>query len=533
MPVADSMKQINFSISKHLPVLFLLLFLSFFAHLGNVPLFDADEGAYSEVTREMVENQDFTTALLNGMPFFHKPPLFYWAQAASIKILGLNEFSMRLPSAIAALLWVSSIFLFARRYYDTRTAWYAALFMGASLLVTLVGRAATPEAMLNLFLTLSLLNIYRFYESGNKRHIYWAFMFAALGVLTKGSIAILLPVAVSLAFFGSNKKWRNLLLLFFNPVGVIVFGLIVIPWYLGEYLLHGEAFLSDILLLSGTEATNTNLLGASLPYYSYLLFIFIGLLPFSGMLIKAVFHCKKLLQDNLMKFAILWFFLAFLLLPFAQPRTVLSITYCFPPLFIIMARVAGIFRQPINIFIWPLLFIATLLLMPYLTPYSTGSLENEFVRNTLTDGVPYFDTFYKVTLGAVVILLAVLTFIKPVPASVKYSILGLLFVSMINFLILPVLGNILQQPIKSAALLAKKEKWGVVKWKISNPSFNVYAEMLTEIRAPLAGDTVLTKSVYLSNGTEHEILFEKHGIILVKYRGNPANKSIRARGFNK
>ena len=518
------MKPKQFSISKHLPVLFLLLFLGFFAHLGHVPLFDADEGVYSEVTREMVANRDFTTAFLNGMPFFHKPPLFYWAQAASIKVLGLNEFGLRLPSAIAALLWTFSIFLFTRRYYDTRTAWHAALFMGASLLITLIGRAATPEALLNLFLSLTLLNIYRFYDTGNRRHIYWTFMFAALGILTKGSIALLLPLAVSLTFFGAKKQWRSLLALFFNPVGMIVFGLILIPWYLGEYLLHGEAFLSDLLLLSRPEDLNAKLIGSSLPYYTYLFFIFIGMLPFSGILFTTILQGRKLLADDLMKFAILWFFLAFLLIPLVQPKTVFALAYCFPPLFIIMARAVEMFRQSFNLFIWPLLFIASLLILPYLSPYILGSVENEFARNIVTGGAAYFDSFYKGTLGAVFLLLAALTFIQPVPAPVKYSVLGLLFVSMINFLILPALGNILQQPIKSAALLAKKDGLRVVKWNIAHPSFNVYAEMLTEVRAPQAGDTVLTNSSRLHDGAEFETLFKKHGIMLIRYPGEAAAK---------
>ena len=55
------------SISVHLPILTLVLFLSFFAHLGSVPLFDAGEGVYSEITREMLVNQDFTTAYLNSL----------------------------------------------------------------------------------------------------------------------------------------------------------------------------------------------------------------------------------------------------------------------------------------------------------------------------------------------------------------------------------------------------------------------------------------------------------------------------------
>ena len=195
------MKSETFSISKYLPFLLLIIFLSFFAHLGNLPLFDADEGAYSEVTREMLINNDFTSGLLNDIPFFHKPPLFFWAQAASIKILGLTEFALRLPAALASFLSTASVFLFTRKFFNTRSAWYASLFMVSSFLFTVTGRAATPESMINLFMILTLFNIYRFYNSGNKRHIYWSFMFAALGVLTKGSLALLIATAVSFVFF--------------------------------------------------------------------------------------------------------------------------------------------------------------------------------------------------------------------------------------------------------------------------------------------------------------------------------------------
>ncbi len=522
------MKPKPFSISKYLPVLFLLVFLSFFAHLGDMPLFDNDEGVYSEVTREMVANQDFTAPLLNGMPFFHKPPLFYWAQAASIKILGLNEFGLRLPSAIAALLWAASIFLFTRRCYDTRTAWHATLFMAGSLLVTIIGRSATPEALFNLFLTLTLLNIYRFYHTGNKRHIYWAFMFTALGVLTKGSIAILLPLAVSVIFFGINKRWRHIMLLFCNPVGLLVFGLIVIPWYLGEFMLHGEAFLSDLLLLHGMQSRSYNFIGATLPYYSFPVLIFLGLLPFSGLFIKGVFHIRKLLSDDLIKFMTIWFLTAFLLLPIIQPKSVFSMAYCFPPLFIIMARFADIQHHAVTLFILPLLFIIILFFAPYAAPYITGSIDNEFAKYAVTDGIVYTDNFYRLTLGALILLLAILPFIKPVPITVKYTVLGLLFVSLINFLILPIMGDILQQPIKSAALLAKKEKYEVITWGMRAPSFNVYAEMLTGEGAPEKGDTVLTKADYLGSDVKYETLFEKNGVMLVRFLQVPGAKPIGA-----
>jgi hypothetical protein len=87
---------------------------------------------------------------------------------------------------------------------------------------------------------------------------------------------------------------------------------------------------------------------------------------------------------------------------------------------------------------------------------------------------------------------------------------------MVHFLALPILGNTLQQPIKSAALLAKKENLTVVTWRDHPPSFNLYAEMLTEQRAPKAGDIILTKTVHLGNNVKYETLYEKHGIILAR-----------------
>lgn len=510
------MKSETFSISKYLPVLLLIIFLSFFAHLGNLPLFDADEGAYCEVTREMLVNNDFTSALLNDIPFFHKPPLFFWAQATSIKILGLTEFALRLPSALAAFLWTASVFLFTRRFFNTRSAWYGSLFMTSSFLVTVTGRAATPESMINLFMTLTLLNIYRFYNSGNKRYIYWSFMFAALGVLTKGTLALLIAAAVSFVFFILKKKWKVMLQLFFNPVGLIVFGLIVIPWYLAQFMLYGEAFLSDLFLLHRTEIYNVNLLGSSLPYTSYPLLLLIGLLPNTAFFIKAIFKIRKLITEDLIQFMVLWFVVTILILPLSQPRSPFYLTYSLPPLFIIMSRVTESFRHPYNLFIWPLALTAFLCIVPDLAPYFISSINNEFIRIAVAEGMVYFDAYYRLTLGAILLLLTTLPLLKTAPDATKHAISGLLFVSIIHFLALPILGSTLQQPIKSAAFQAKNQKMEVISWPDYSPSFNFYSENLTKQRRPESGDIVLSKTVYLGGKNQYETLYEKHGIVLAR-----------------
>jgi hypothetical protein len=156
------------------------------------------------------------------------------------------------------------------------------------------------------------------------------------------------------------------------------------------------------------------------------------------------------------------------------------------------------------------------LLIFYLAPYIAGSIENEVLKNGLANSMIYFDASYHLMLVAVILLLIALPFIKAVPVPLKYGVLGLLFVSMVNFLILPILGNILQQPVKSAGLLAKKQNLNVITWRVQYPSFNVYAEKLTGLRTPDAGDIVLTRSEYLENGDGYKTIFHQHGTALVK-----------------
>src|SRR5271170_8092183 len=69
--------------------------LTFFSHLGNMPLFNPDEGLYAEPAREMLDTGEYITTLLNYAVRFTKPPLIIWAMALSYKILGVNEFAAR------------------------------------------------------------------------------------------------------------------------------------------------------------------------------------------------------------------------------------------------------------------------------------------------------------------------------------------------------------------------------------------------------------------------------------------------------
>ena len=72
------------------------------------PLMHPDEGRYATVAWEMLRSGDWLTPTLDGMPFFHKPPLFYWITAAALWLLGPIEIAARTASLLGASLGATS-----------------------------------------------------------------------------------------------------------------------------------------------------------------------------------------------------------------------------------------------------------------------------------------------------------------------------------------------------------------------------------------------------------------------------------------
>ena len=66
-------------------------------------LAEPDETRYAEIPREMLAARDFVVPRLNGLPYFEKPPLLYWSNAAALRVLGQTPWAARLPTRIAGL----------------------------------------------------------------------------------------------------------------------------------------------------------------------------------------------------------------------------------------------------------------------------------------------------------------------------------------------------------------------------------------------------------------------------------------------
>src|SRR3972149_1300076 len=115
-------------------LLSLLLGALFGFKLGERPVWAADAGRYSEIPREMVASGDYLTPRLNGVKYFENPPLVYWLQSLSIQILGLSEWSLRLWTAIFALIGCLAVYTGGRKLFGRKSGLLASVILATRLL---------------------------------------------------------------------------------------------------------------------------------------------------------------------------------------------------------------------------------------------------------------------------------------------------------------------------------------------------------------------------------------------------------------
>ncbi len=211
----------------------LWLALWLLATIGLRPLMLPDEGRYAGVAFEMLAAGS-ATPLLNGLPYFHKPPLLYWLEGAAMQLLGVNAFAARLGPALMAWVLGAALFLHLRRWHGPAVARTGLLvlatcpffFVGAQYVNHDMGVAACISA--------AVLAFVRALDEGGAPQRRWllaGWAFCALGVLAKGLIGLVLPALIVLPWLFAQRRWRALPGLL-HPLGLAVFAVIALPWLL-------------------------------------------------------------------------------------------------------------------------------------------------------------------------------------------------------------------------------------------------------------------------------------------------------------
>ena len=154
MPGAILSAHLNSAIRNY-ALLFVGSLLFHLAGTWSLPLVDRDEPRFAEASREMIQRGDYVVPYFNNHFRLDKPPLTYWAQAASYRLFGENDFAARFPSAIAAALVALSIFAWGTRVGGQGVGWWAAIVFTLSLQTFLHAKAGVADMWLVLFVTLA------------------------------------------------------------------------------------------------------------------------------------------------------------------------------------------------------------------------------------------------------------------------------------------------------------------------------------------------------------------------------------------
>jgi 4-amino-4-deoxy-L-arabinose transferase-like glycosyltransferase len=223
--------------SLRLAIYAILAAILYLPGLGRPALWEPDEGRYAEIAREIVISGDYVTPRDDFELYFEKPPLVYWANAASIKIFGVNEFAVRLPAALFSIGQVVVTAALAELIFGATAGFFAALALALSPLFFGFARFATLDPALAFFLTAALAAFYvaarddSFSHPSARRWMLLSAAMLALGTLAKGPVALILGGPIALAWLATERRLRQIVQMPLVWCGLIYLA-IVLPWFI-------------------------------------------------------------------------------------------------------------------------------------------------------------------------------------------------------------------------------------------------------------------------------------------------------------
>ncbi|MEX1188404.1 MAG: glycosyltransferase family 39 protein [Bacteroidia bacterium] len=266
-----------------------VLYLPF---LGQAPLFDWDEINFAESAREMLLTGDYFRVQINFQPFWEKPPLFFWLQAASMKAFGVNEYAARFPNAIFGIINLLMLFEIGRKMRSERFGFIMAILMGGSFLPHVYFKSGIIDPVFNTFIFAGIWfisNAVRFYgQSSSIKYSILAGISIGLAILTKGPVALLIALLTCFIFW-AVKRFQPIASL--KNIGLTALSIFLISslWFGAETLKNGPWFLEEFIsyqirLFSTPDA------GHKQPIYYHFLIVLLGCFPMSLLALKALFR---------------------------------------------------------------------------------------------------------------------------------------------------------------------------------------------------------------------------------------------------
>jgi 4-amino-4-deoxy-L-arabinose transferase-like glycosyltransferase len=214
------------------------------ATLGSRALLHPDEGRYAEIAREMLATGDWITPRLNGIKYFEKPALQYWATAVAYLGFGQNEFAARFWCGLTGFFGVLLAYYAGARLYGREAGIMAAAVLASSLLYFILGHLNTLDMGLGFFLEVALAGCLLAQTSapdttGERRWMLVSWLGVALALLSKGIVALVLPALTFVLYHLVQRQWpawRRWHLI----SGLVLVVVVAAPWFIAVSIANPE-----------------------------------------------------------------------------------------------------------------------------------------------------------------------------------------------------------------------------------------------------------------------------------------------------
>jgi len=270
----------------------------YFVELGNSAIWDANEAFYVETPREMLEAHDLLNPSFNYLPRFNKPVLSYWIVAALYKLVGVSVAVQRFGIAVGALVIIACAWVLAgvrgSRLEDrgsspsasplqenapelpqsftendagratpkrstsleprSSASLWAAVMLAAAPRLVMFARRIFIDIWVTAFLSLTLTFFALSERDPGRRRTWLALMYVSvgLGVLTKGPVAIALPVLAFTLYLAVTRQLRRITEMML-PLGIVIVAAIAVPWYAALYREHGWTYITSFVISENLE----------------------------------------------------------------------------------------------------------------------------------------------------------------------------------------------------------------------------------------------------------------------------------------
>ncbi len=249
--------------------------------LGGHRLLDPDEGRNAEVAREMAASNDYLLPHLDGLPYLDKPVVYFAAAALIMEVLGPTETAARLPAYLFTLATLAIVVLFARRRWGPDAGWLAGLALATMPLVMAYARATIFDSALAFCTTAAILAFW-----DERPVLAWAAI--GLGALTKGPIAILIPLATAVPHaLLTGRPLRRLV----PWLGLGAFALVALPWFIAVSARIPE-FPHYVFVRETLERVTTTKFHRTAPVWYYLPIVPVAAFPWIVPALARVKHWR-------------------------------------------------------------------------------------------------------------------------------------------------------------------------------------------------------------------------------------------------